>query len=557
MAEIVAMVGNIVGTGLQQLIPSNTFLLDPGLSEKRSRLQDEARIFLRVLDFNVDEDSSTQTVGDIQASDDAANQSPELSERVTNMINNLPTQARGAVRLYVEQDCDMNDTYLEHLCQLLPDFSLSKYCSPSHRGFKAAASQWHHTGPVHWCSAWSFGFGTAPRYENANEHGLMKLLGFRNVRNTVTPAQVFGQIGSAQRLNRDIMRKARQTCLWNDHQGELNYGHGSTNDSTNAHNLVTILSNLWAYFAPLTHGASQNLIMKLLMLWYHYAHLLELISFIQGARHYYFASRQSLFDSRISSLEMNLMQDMTYDVGFYQDLGISVKNLTVLIESLSSSMEATINLRAREEDGDDGAVNYFNELMADIRGVCADALSKTTDMSSSMEHQLKFLELRREIKQSNSLWILSVLASIFLPLSLASGVLSMGTRFKELGPLLYDFCGVVVLLMTLVFVIIAAIWLLMKITDVIARFRRPSHRIVERVWTSFLICMALLGWGMVLGSFLVGMLDDIQLGGRILGFGMLCLLGLTVVGGTGMRSGVQVIDSIHEGEDKSFEQPPT
>jgi hypothetical protein len=45
-------------------------------------------------------------------------------------------------------------------------------------------------------------------------------------------------------------------------------------------------------------------------------------------------------------------------------------------------------------------------------------------------------------RQSFSVTILTVLAAVFLPLSLASAILSMQYRFSELGPRLYDFFGI-------------------------------------------------------------------------------------------------------------------
>lgn len=321
------------------------------------------------------------------------------------------------------------------------------------------------------------------------------------------------------------------------------FGPGRTAKARNVGGLVDVLSQLWPHYASLTNGNSQVLQKKLLFLWFHHAHLLELSSLIEEMRNKYIKDRQGLFNSRTSSLEMSLMEEMTYDMGIYQDLESSVKNLKILIESLSASIEATFH-RQEKNDGRDYSMDEFQELIADISGTCMDALSKTTDVSSSMEHQLKFLDLRRELKQSNSLWILSVLASIFLPLSLASAILSMSTRFNDLGPLLYDFCGVTILLMTLVLLILLAIRQLMKFTEAISRFRRPSHGIVQHIWKVFLIFMAIPGWGILLSSFLVGMLKDIPLGGRILGFGASCLLGMAIVGGIGMRIIVAGINSV-------------
>ncbi|PGH34182.1 hypothetical protein GX50_02956 [[Emmonsia] crescens] len=53
------------------------------------------------------------------------------------------------------------------------------------------------------------------------------------------------------------------------------------------------------------------------------------------------------------------------------------------------------------------------------------------------------------VRNTESMKYLTTLATIFLPLTLASSILSMQTRFRDLGALLYDFFGVFCLLRTI------------------------------------------------------------------------------------------------------------
>ncbi|KAF5610631.1 uncharacterized protein FSUBG_2892 [Fusarium subglutinans] len=85
------------------------------------------------------------------------------------------------------------------------------------------------------------------------------------------------------------------------------------------------------------------------------------------------------------------------------------------------------------------------------------------------DHDLKYLELDRDINQTRGVQQLALLATIFLPLSLAAGVLSMQTRFKDLGTLLYDFFGVVVLLAAIVLIIMILLSLAAVVNE------RPLH----------------------------------------------------------------------------------
>ncbi|KAH7147924.1 hypothetical protein DER46DRAFT_639502 [Fusarium sp. MPI-SDFR-AT-0072] len=97
--------------------------------------------------------------------------------------------------------------------------------------------------------------------------------------------------------------------------------------------------------------------------------------------------------------------------------------------------------------------NKFMAIDMELRGFCREANEQLQKFSDRLDHDLKYLELVRNINQNRGVQQLTLLATIFLPLSLAAGVLSMQTRFKDLGTLLYDFFGVVVLLAAIVLVI--------------------------------------------------------------------------------------------------------
>lgn len=81
----------------------------------------------------------------------------------------------------------------------------------------------------------------------------------------------------------------------------------------------------------------------------------------------------------------------------------------------------------------------FQKLNRELRAISNSLTIHTGDLAPRMEARLKFFEISRNIQESTSLWLLSLLAAIFLPLSLASSLLSMQTRLTELHYLLYDF----------------------------------------------------------------------------------------------------------------------
>ncbi|KAF5681541.1 hypothetical protein FCIRC_5511 [Fusarium circinatum] len=126
----------------------------------------------------------------------------------------------------------------------------------------------------------------------------------------------------------------------------------------------------------------------------------------------------------------------------------------------------------------------------------------------------------RDINQTRGVQQLTLLATIFLSLSLAAGVLSMQTRFQDLGTLLYDFFGVVVLLAAIVLIIMILMSLVAVVNEVDSKFsiRIPGYgedfrgKILFTINTGFFVfgCLAF-------SSFLVGMFKDVSLGAKILG----------------------------------------
>jgi hypothetical protein len=176
-------------------------------------------------------------------------------------------------------------------------------------------------------------------------------------------------------------------------------------------------------------------------------------------------------------------------------------------------------------------VNKFMAIDMELRGLCREASEQLQNFSDRLDHDMKYLELARNINQNRDVQQLTLLATIFLPLSLASGVLSMQTRFKDLGTLLYDFFGVVVLLaaIVLIFVILLSLVAVMKELDS-KLLRNESYRESFRGKFLLAVNIGFFVFGcLVLSSFLVGMFKNVTLGARILGYGAAAVCGLWIV----------------------------
>lgn len=208
----------------------------------------------------------------------------------------------------------------------------------------------------------------------------------------------------------------------------------------------------------------------------------------------------------------------------YRDLREMARKLISTTESLIDVVRSSPHVV-----NSTSCTNKFMAIEMEIRGLCREANERVQSLSDQLDHDLKYLELARDINQTKGVQQLTLLATIFLPLSLASGLLSMQTRFKDLGTLLYDFFGVVMLLAAIVIIIMILLNLMTVVNEVDSKLgvRSSGYRENIRGKVLFTINAGFCAFGcLVLSSFLVGMFKDISLGGKILGFVVAAICGL-------------------------------
>ncbi|KAK2041416.1 hypothetical protein LZ31DRAFT_392047 [Colletotrichum somersetense] len=188
------------------------------------------------------------------------------------------------------------------------------------------------------------------------------------------------------------------------------------------------------------------------------------------------------------------------------------------------------------QDGPAEAESTMFHPTATVVFHCREVKAILDKLDSNIENGLKLLNLSREIGQTNSVKRLTLLATIFLPLSLAAGILSMQTRFKDLGALIYDFFGVVVISLAFLFLILLCLTAYDFVTGRLdeleenrpedkpllpRRTLKASRRLAMATW-AFLAAVGLF----ILASFVIGMFKDTDLGAKILGIGMAVILGI-------------------------------
>jgi hypothetical protein len=234
---------------------------------------------------------------------------------------------------------------------------------------------------------------------------------------------------------------------------------------------------------------------------------------------YYVKQREHLIDPRSGYLNQAIAKEIISDAYYYDefkdryyDLAEATKSLIDIIGSKPSNIT----------NGAD-----FKTMQAEIRASVSDMGSRTTRFSNTLEGRLKFFELSRSLKGQNSVWVLTLLASFFIPMSLASSLLSMSTRLVDL---LYDFCGVIVLLSTIVFLVFLGLKVFVWSKEIFTTLEvsHPNfYRKFGKPVSLFVLYTVLLTfWAILMASFLYGMIKDVTIGLKILGFGSAALFGI-------------------------------
>lgn len=292
---------------------------------------------------------------------------------------------------------------------------------------------------------------------------------------------------------------------------------------------------------------------KAFALQFFHVHLLLYAKFLLKYEDQYMEHRQPIFDPRRSRFKRGHLKQITRDSCRIQEMKRAGDRLVQTAEAWMQIVEETF------ENGDQALSTQPPSVPASesmprpsrpsipkyhILGYCQEIRGCLSRLSNSLEHDLRFLGLGRDMEQTSDVQQLTVLATIFLPLSLGAAVLSMQTRFKELGPLLYDFIGVVAVLGACVIPFLLFFNLLKFATSQVLvefdmRMQQESKELSKELSkaypalkTSFQIFfwLGLILTGLViLVSFLVGMFKDVPLGGKILGYGLASCTFLAIV----------------------------
>ena len=202
------------------------------------------------------------------------------------------------------------------------------------------------------------------------------------------------------------------------------------------------------------------------------------------------------------------------------------------MEQLVKAIEDVMNSLETEEGWQQKPALKHDLL--DLRNQCECGKASAKHIRDMTQEQWEQRQFAVEIKSAEGSARLTLLAAIFLPLSLSTSILAMSTRLKDLHLLLYDFVGVAIILSGL------AVFLYGIVVGV-RKFSRsaregPIPALYELQMRALRANMIFLSWHiyglghiLIAVAFLVGMLKDITVGCLMLVYSILVTAGLLIV----------------------------
>jgi hypothetical protein len=231
------------------------------------------------------------------------------------------------------------------------------------------------------------------------------------------------------------------------------------------------------------------------------------------------------------------------DADFVKSIGGRILTLGAIEDAMKYITGAIecVSARLRSPSVDRSAATDDSPLGAYLDGKLQDSIfyqRRVAQLKARTRELFDVLSYRVNVNQADSVNQLTMLAAIFLPLSLAAGVLSMQTRFSELNFLLYDFVGVVLILGTMATLLAIITRYGPDIYDDILLYSYSWRLYVApKLRKCLKFTLLTVWWLALLASFLVGMLKDSIFGLRLFGFEAAGITGLWLLSLKGVRMG--------------------
>lgn len=291
-------------------------------------------------------------------------------------------------------------------------------------------------------------------------------------------------------------------------------------------------------------------------------HFTQLLILDFLASHVYLRSRPISWNYGIGWSRVNVVMDPQIsptepltepsEYRTYLEVLISHQELLRELYALADAIDF-VGMCLLAELPDDVALSPYKRHLSSkiwtLQHICRQRLECAERSKNSLIQGLKIRDRELDIQESISVKRLTILATVFLPLSLSASILSMQSRFIELKLKLYDFIGVFVIVGSAAVLILQLVKLTSKVKSKFGRMISPRAHWVrgyihDRRWGSgyqsaAALCLPILyflSWAILFASFIFGMVRNATLGLKILGCELAALLAIMIAVGLCMRS---------------------
>lgn len=123
-----------------------------------------------------------------------------------------------------------------------------------------------------------------------------------------------------------------------------------------------------------------------------------------------------------------------------------VREFTQIVRDIGEATEVTLTAIADFHEIAPDRRRQYHIIVHETRWKLSAMKDVIKDVQSYYDNLMHFQDSAQNISQASCLMRLTILAAVFLPISLASSLLSMSTRAASLGVLWYDFFGISIIL---------------------------------------------------------------------------------------------------------------
>jgi hypothetical protein len=224
---------------------------------------------------------------------------------------------------------------------------------------------------------------------------------------------------------------------------------------------------------------------------------------------------------------VEVLEELEKDVDTSTIISSTIRDFTACSSFLISSIRPRLNMKLHKgklEAGSQQSKRDWDTLINEVKYLNQEIQHMAENLVGRSNRALSFFVANLSQNQADSARRLTIVASIFLPLTLSASLMAMTTHVRSLGDLWYDWVGLCVTTGTTILVIFS-VW---KHAEK-ATFRAPLIHI--RPILLSIVDMVLVPWGyylllVVTASFLVGMFHTKRTALDVLKYGVAGVSGL-------------------------------